>query len=237
MEVTLVKPLAPIPNGVVVIVGAKTGNFDEEITRHPRVVLWDSQHTHWTNKDLPSNTKAVFMTRFVGHSEYGKILAEARKKGITLFNPDGTGVISRQVRELLGLNIPKVKEDIAQAAVSTPKEIELEQTKGKLEPLKQFIDVTKGNVENAKILMVKAKEMGIQTTEGSLSQLAMLFKRKKAGVTGVPRSIRAKVDVSVEILDNMIKELQDMRQFLIDTVEENRTLRMKMNVFKKMFEE
>jgi len=54
--------------------------------------------------------------------------------------------------------------------------------------------------------------------------------------TAVPRSIRAKLDVSVEILDNMIQSLKDMRDFLIATTEENRTLRAKMENFKKLME-
>lgn len=236
MEVNLVKPLTPLPNGVIVIVGAKSGNFDNEIMTHPRVVIWDSQNTHWTNKDLPSNTKAVFMTRFIGHSEYNRILTEARKKQIPLFNPEGTGSIARQVKQLLGLEkqVPTVKEE-----VTTQKETEMveQKSQGKLKPLIPFVNLNIGNVENARILMVKALELGIETTEGSLGQMVSTMRRKQAGAIGVPRSIRQKVDVSVEILDGMIKELQDMRQFLIDTVEENNSLRGKLAKFRKVFEE
>jgi regulator of replication initiation timing len=45
------------------------------------------------------------------------------------------------------------------------------------------------------------------------------------------------VDVSVEILDGIIRGLQDMRAFLIETVDENAALREKLNTLKKVFGE
>src|SRR6187431_736548 len=97
--------LQPLPDGLVLIVGVKSSNFNDEIRTHPRVVIWDSQQKHWTDKDLPSNTRAVFMTRFIGHQEFNNIVISARKRKITVFNPEGTGLIVKQVKELLNMNI------------------------------------------------------------------------------------------------------------------------------------
>ena len=44
------------------------------------------------------------MTRWIGHNSFGTILAEARKRHITMFNPEGTGIIAKQVKELLDMN-------------------------------------------------------------------------------------------------------------------------------------
>jgi hypothetical protein len=76
MEMNEIKPLQPISGGVVLIVGVKSSNLDDEIRTHPRVVIWDSQQEHWTNKDMPANTRAVFMTRFLSHVSFDKITAE-----------------------------------------------------------------------------------------------------------------------------------------------------------------
>lgn len=218
------KPLQPLTNGgSVLIVGVKSSNLNDEIRTHPRVILWDSQQEHWTNKDIPSNVRAIFMTRFIGHAQFEKILTEARKKQLTIFNPEGTGMITKQVRELLAL-YPKDEP------VDKPVQV-----KGKLQVLHQFIDFSKTNTENGKILMAKANEMGITTTLHSLEIMTGNLRRKQHG-TAVPRSIQSKLDVSVEILDNMIRELKDMRDFLVATTEENKTLRAKMENFKKLME-
>lgn len=218
-----IKPLTPLSGGVVLIVGVKSSNLDDEIKSHPRVVIWDSQQEHWTDKDMPANTRAVFMTRFLSHASFGKITAEARKRNINIFNPDGTGLIARQVKELLSIGPKVVKES-------------KEKVYGKLNPLIPSIDFSLGNAENARQLMVRAKELNIETTEASLAQLVKV-QRDKQGRTAVPKSIQAKVDVAVEMLDNAIKDMTDMRAFLIATVEENKTLKAKLEGFKKLLGE
>lgn len=221
------KALTPLTHGTVLIVGAKASNFDDEIRTHPRVTIWDSQNEHWTSKDLPDNTRAVFMTRFIGHTASSKILSEARKRQITIFNPEGTGIIVRQVKELLNLT-PQVKKEqtIMEVAVAA-------EGKGKLTPLIEFIDFSKSNIENARFLYAQAQALNIPTTEQSLSQLVAV-QRRKGHHTAVPRSLRGKLDVSVEILDNAIQSLKDIRDFLLSTTRENAKLREKLERFKSI---
>ena len=220
------KALQPLSHGTILLVGVKASNLSDEIRTHPRVTVWDSQNEHWTNKNLPDNTRAVFMTRFIGHVAFDKIVTEARKRQITIFNPDGTGMIAKQVKELLGIVKPE----------PTTEKVKEMTVKGKLQPLHEFIDFNLTNTENARALMVKAKELNIDTTEASLSILVANRRKKATGAKGIPRSIQPKLDVSVEILDNMIRELKDMRDFLISTTEENRVLRAKMENFKKLMD-
>lgn len=215
------KPLQPLSDGMILVVGAKASNFGEEIRNHPRVIMWDSQNQSWKDKDFPANTRAVFITRFIGHTAFDKIISEARRRQITIFNPDGTGMITRQVKELLGMN----------TQVGNPKF-----QSGKLKALIPFIDFSKNNVANGRALLIKAEELGITSTEQSLTQLVSV-QRKRQNRTAVPRSIQSKIDVSVEILDNMVRELQDMRDFLVATVEENKSLKLKVERFKKALEE
>lgn len=232
-----IKPLQPLTNGgVVLIVGAKASNFDEEIKSHPRVVIWDSQQEHWTDKDMPLNTRAVFLTRFLSHAAFGKITGEARKRNINIFNPGegGTGIIARQVKELLGIGArPPVEEHVERPHVDEDTGVN---SRGKLNPLLPFIDYSKSNAENARVLLAKAGELGIETTEGSLSNLVG-YQRRKRSETGVPKSLQSKLDVAVQLLDNAVKDISDMRQFLVETVEENKALRLRVEKFRKVLEE
>jgi hypothetical protein len=218
------KSLQPLSHGTVLIVGAKASNFDDEIRTHPRITIWDSQNESWIGKDMPDNTRAVFMTRFISHSTSSKILGEARKRQITIFNPEGTGIIVRQVKELLNLQPIKKEKTIMEVAVTV-------EGKGKLTPLIEFIDFSKGNMENARFLYAQAQALNIPTTEQSLSQLVAV-QRRKGHHTAVPKSLRGKLDVSVEILDGAIQSMKDIRDFLLSTTRENAKLREKLERFK-----
>lgn len=218
------KALQPLTNGgTVLIVGVKSSNLDDEIRTHPRVTLWDSQNENWQGKSVPDNTRVIFMTRFISHRTSEMLLSEARKKQLTIFNPEGTGIIAKQVRELLAIT-PKTD-------AVRPKE-----GYGKLNVLIPFIDFSLSSREGARALMVKAVEVGISTTENSLASL-ITKQRKDQHRSAVPKSIRGKLDVSVEILDSMIQSLKDMRDFLIATVDENKSLREKVERFKKVLSE
>jgi hypothetical protein len=230
MNLTDVKPLQPLSHGSVLIVGGKASNFDDELRTHPRIIMWDSQHEHWTGKELPHNVRAVFVTRFIGHVAFQTILKEARKKHITIFNPEGTGMIVRQVKELLGLAKPTTVE--IKPTMVTPTAPTTGKQKSKLKVLIPFIDFTKTNIDNGKTLLVKAQELGITSTLASLSNFVGV-QRKGARKAPVTRTVKAKLDVSVDILDNVIKELQDMRDYMIAVTKENEALKTRIEKFKK----
>lgn len=238
-------PLHPLSHGNVLIVGVKSSNLSDEIRTHPRVTIWDSQQKHWTDKDIPSNTRAVFVTRFIGHQEFANIIREARKKQITIFNPEGTGMIARQVKELLNMTEPPTTPIVE---VDQPETIQEETimatvkhgpTAPKLHALVPYIDFSKQNIENARTLMARAKEMKIDTTMGSLAQLVSVHRRRLKGkkVVQQTKEVKGQTDVSVEILDGMIKELKDMRDYLVAVTKENQSLKMKVDKFKRFFDE
>lgn len=243
---TDVKSLQPLSHGNILLVGVKASNLSDEIRNHPRVVIWDSQHESWTHKDIPSNVRVVFTTRFLGHTPFAKIRNEAVKRHLTIFNPEGTGQITRQVKELLSMTLPAefqveyTKPEVQETKVTI---LNARQENGKLKPLIPYIDFSLGNMANARLLMSRAQEMNIITTLGSLSQLVVVQRRKqqatpvKSGRPTIEKKQTVKLDVSVEMLDGVIKELQDMRQFLISVTEENDRLRVKVDKFKRFFDE
>jgi hypothetical protein len=91
---------------------------------------------------------------------------------------------------------------------------------------------------------VKAQELGISTTFGSLS-IFVSKHRKKSIPTHVrhARSVRPvspsspNNDVAVEMLDHLIKEMQDLRSYYISTVRENSNLKSKLAKFRKLVAE
>jgi hypothetical protein len=169
-------------------------------------------------------------------------MSEARKKHITIFNPMGTGIISRQVKELLATSSP-VQSTIEQPTILQETIVESKNKPGKLTPLCALIDFKRTNKENAEVLLMEAKLRGITTTRASILQLLVVqrrkvgaFTRKKSIVPTTSKKVQD-VDVSVQILDEMIKGLTDMRQFIVSTVEENNFLRVKLAKFKRIIEE
>ena len=143
------KPLHPLTYGNILIAGCKASNFNDEILNNPRVILWGSQNEHWLSKELPVNTRAVFLTKWIGHDAFTNIIKEARKKRITIFTPQGTGLIAKQVKELLNMNGTKDITTVKYTAPVVAKATELPVTNpmtdtykkpGKLKPLHQFVN-------------------------------------------------------------------------------------------------
>ena len=252
--------LKPLDSGNILLVGVKSSNFGDDIKSNPRVIMWDSQNEHWLTKEIPHNVRAVFITRFVGHDAFRNIMSYARKKRITVFNPQGTGMIAKQVGELLAM--PKPVQTVAQETKSviidsvteaqkliqpevTENKVKVKKVYNKLKPLAPYIDATLTIAANAKMLMEHAKMGGIETTEASLGYFARQELLKIRGKIGKGnRAPRVKevippteTDVSVQILDSTIKGLQDVRQYLIEVTKENQKLKAKLNKVKDWFNE
>ena len=245
MYMTDMKPLKPLSHGNILIVGTKQSNFDEEIRTNPRVILWDGQQESWTSKSIPQNVQAIFFTRFIGHNAFGKIVAEARKKHLTVFNPLGTGIIARQVKELLGTCVEPVTNEELMKEVETMTTTKITGT-GKLTAFIPYINLDKNNRQNADDLFERSKEIGVETTRDSLANFIGAY-RRKLGINKFRRNTHPKVktvkaesttlDAAVQMLDNAIKELKDMREFLVQTTNENKSLKKRLNTLKEMFNE
>lgn len=213
--------------GKIVIIGgyAKAWNGFRD---NPQLEFWSGEQKDIVralkDKDIPANTKAVIISRFISHSELGQVMDTCRKRNIVMFPNKSDGEVSNLLDEITS-KLPK-----------PVKVIETPTSRGKLQPLLEFINFSKSNIENARALMLKAKELGIETTEQSLAQLVTMRRRKMGGTT-VPNSVRNKLDVSVDMLDSMIQELSGMRDYLIEVTEENRILRTKLKKVTDIFAE
>ena len=217
--------------GMAVVAYAHTGLVDE-YKNNPRVLFIDCKSTKGDELEsvVPSNTKAVILTDGLPQYHSTWLTSFARRKNIPFLIRKTNQAVYDTLKSFFPNGNGSADTKI------TPAEAKETQTKGKLQFLIPHIDFTKSNTENAKILMRMCVEKGIATTEGSLAQLISI-QRRKGNQTAVPRSVRNQLDVSVEMLDNMIKDLGAMRDYLIQTTEENRLLKAKVDKFKKALDE
>lgn len=214
--------------GTAVVMVGNTGMV-KEYANNPSIRFIDCKQTpgDMLASIVPDNTRIVIITDGIDSHHYHWIMAYTRRRNIPFVNRKS----NQAIYELLKSFFPN-----GDAPKVTVEEVKDTQTKGKLNVLIPFIDFAKSNAENAKILLRKAHEMDVRTTEASLAQLVANVRRKQSGGT-IPRSARSKLDVSVEMLDNAVKELQGMRDYLIEVTEENRLLKAKVEKFKKALDE
>lgn len=118
--------------GVVVVIGARRSNVGDALWEHPQITYWESEQS--SRKGLPTNTKAVIFTRFIGHATFASVVTEAKKRGITVFPLTTTG----ELKKTLGAIVdgasrgrrPTDEDPVLRpqrlAAASLPKEIQME---------------------------------------------------------------------------------------------------------------
>lgn len=207
-----------LDSGTVVVVGVRSTNLDAVYREHPRVVVWESTDPKSLNKDLPTNARAVVMTRFVDHTLSGRIIEQARQRNLTLFPMLETGQIKAQLDELLDMN-----------AKETPKE---PPKKGQL---KDF--VAKNSDPNANVksetsrLMSLASKAGIKTTPGSVEQAIRVHRRSI--LHGKPSSILTKSQQLVKVLDDCIAGLELLREEVQRIEKENSEMKAKLEAVRR----
>jgi hypothetical protein len=160
-----------------------------------------------------------------------------------MFNPEGTGIIAKQVKELLAMNKPETIVDADRSTVHKGGIV------AKLTVLLPHIDWNKSNTDNARSLMQRLHEFHISSTEASIPNFIGV-QRKKMGLNTHRRQTHPVVkvvkvskgkadtglDVAVQMLDDAIQSMKDMRVYLISTTEENNKLRARLDMFKKALE-
>jgi hypothetical protein len=214
--------------GKILVIGGMFSKQWESFRAYPQIDFWSGEQKEIKrlvhDKDFPPNTRAVIFSRFISHAELDPLMVEVRKRNITFFSNKNDGEITNILEQIVNpLGKPSV--------VEVPKD----NSRGRLTKLIPFIDWTKNSRENADVLVVKAKELQIPTTHKSLCQFVMKQRRGKR-VTAIPGSIQKmshKLDVSVDMLDAMVRDISGMRDFLIEITEENRMLKGKVDKYKK----
>jgi hypothetical protein len=240
--------------GTVVVVGGWNKAW-QSFRDNPRIIFWSGEQKEVArfvrNREFPANCKAVIISRFLSHTELGVVLPEARRRRITLFANKNDGEITELLDDLT--RDLRERELPAPEPKPLPTDTPIEETtvakrqtakKGELNQVIQFVDWQKTNIDNARALMATAiKDLGIRTTLNSLAQFIRV-QRKKAGIdnatnVGTPGAKKVKkdlsprkvhplgpeLDVAVSTLDEAIKNLADVREYLLKVTAENEELR------------
>ena len=218
-----------LTKGGVAVVFVGNTELVAEYKNHPAITFIDAkQKVTDLQVQVPSNCKAIIITEGIDHMNYMWATSFCRQRNIPWLLRKSNQAVYETIKSFF-------PDGNGQVEKPTSEEVKDAFIRGKLVPLLPMIDFSRSNAENAKYLMRKCHEMGIKSTEGSLAQFVANQRRKLSGAA-VPKSARPKLDVSVELLDDMIKQLGDMRDFLIATCEENRLLRDKVEKFKKLLD-
>lgn len=206
--------------GMAVVMVGHNGWIDE-YSSHPQVKFIDSKKVQTGEMEavVPTNAKVVIITEGMPQYPYQWIMSFARRKSIPFLLRKSNPAIKATLDDFF----PKDAKAVTQA------EAKDSQVKGKLTELYPFIDFSKSNADNARDLLRMANEKNIKTTFGSLAQLVANRRRATGQQSERPKSARSKLDVTVEMFDRMLDDLKGMRDFIIETTEENRILRDKLD--------
>lgn len=212
---------------IAVIIG--NGGFVREYETHPQVTFLDSKNYKTfqeLNGVMPVDTKLVVITDGIPQHLYLWITnTYCRNKKIVFLVRKSNNAIYETLKKYLSTNGgPK----------ASPEEVKEAFVKGKLEPLVQYIDWSKSNTENGRILWAKSVELGIKTTEGSLVQLVSIRRRKQSAGT-VPKSARSQLDITIDNLEALISGLSEIKEFCVQVTEENRIMKSKIERLEKIF--
>lgn len=214
--------------GVVVVLHGATGVV-KEYQSHPAIIFIDGQRKlPDLSTQVPSNTRGIIVTDGLDSMNHMWVTSYCRQRNIPWLLRKSNQAVYDTIKGFF----PNGNE----VAKPTSAEVKDEFQRGKLTVLIPFINFHESNAQNAKKLLRKAQELGIKSTEASLAQFVANQRRRQSG-TAIPKSARPQLDVSVDMLDEAIKNLTDMRDFLIKTCEENRILKAKLDKFKRAFEE
>jgi hypothetical protein len=171
--------------GKVIVVGGTMNPNWSRFKDHPQIVFWTGSQSeierHLKNGDnFPPNVKGVILSRFLSHSQGGKVIAEAKRKRALIMNGQNDGEVTRLLEQL---TTPEPKPEpeaprpiLVKKELRPPKHGEI----GKL--LQEHYKPDVPNIDAARKLLKIAEEKGIKSTEGSMQQAIYAFK-KKLGLT------------------------------------------------------
>lgn len=103
----------------ILIVGGRTTNFPNPLRNRKEFEFWQSTDRSWQNAGtVPMDIGTVLFTRFVGHSQIGRISLMAEKMNIPCFGPMRNGHISKVLEATLAVASDKSSTTPEQAEVS-----------------------------------------------------------------------------------------------------------------------
>lgn len=216
--------------GNCVVIHGATG-FVKEYATNPQVTFINAKdRIEGISSRMPFDVKVIIITDGIENLNYAWAMSYCRTNRTPYLVRKSNQAVYETLKSFF------VNGNGTAVKPTTDEVIEHRQ-RNRYQQFESDIDWTISNAENARIIHRKCVAIGINTTHSALAQWLTGLRKKQSGVTAVPRSARSKLDVSVEIFDKMIEDLTGMRDFLIQTVEENRLLKTKYDRLKKAMED
>lgn len=193
--------------GKVVVVGSWNKAW-QSYRSHPQLVFWSgdaaeiSRAVREAGNRLPSNTRGLVLSRFLGHDVARHLLADARAKRVMIMNGKNDGEIERILAEVTHSEPPDMPADpptnghaVAPPAVAAPV-VPLPGINEAKAPVLSFVlrNVRADgspHVSEGRRLLPLAEAAGLKTTEGSLTQ-AVYKARKMLGLSKIQASVSPK---------------------------------------------
>jgi hypothetical protein len=169
---------------------------------------------------IPDHTRLILLTDGIKHSLYHHVTAEARRLRAMYLHKKSAQALTTFLWDLFPTGRPAQLAP-GEVAATMPH-------RGKVIALinECQVDPHKSTADEARRLQQIAHERGIITTFGSISQGISVWKRKMS-LGEIPASARRR-DIraeSIQVLDDAIAGLTLMREFIVQTTEENTKLR------------
>lgn len=214
--------------GSAVIITAPGFDCPRPFNAHPQLCVLASADLPIHGSDIatqfPPNTRLVVIGGELPRPAFMAVRTVAERRHLPWLqrnDPAGlTAILAKVLAKTTG-------QEPAEAAPETDKR--------KRGPVAEFVqaeaDLTKGAAEEARRLFVIAQQRGLQTTLGSLSQ-AIGNAKRKAGATGVPKSIQPASVKALDTLQDSIAGLQLLTEYITTVEKENIQLRADRDAIK-----
>lgn len=252
-------PLASLVKngGKIAVFGASNGIY-EAWKDFPQLNIYSQKELqpHDKTPELPTNTRAIIMSRLIGHKHAVPLIKEARKRNLVIFGGKSDLEIRTLLSDIIGEKEKKMSEPIEVEASSLLKTFTIEPAKKMFENkgIRQFIQanynpmndytVRGSKIQEAKRLYELITANGINTTLNTVVQeIYMEMKRQKTYKTSQPEVAEHKKEAKkekkntnlqlMELLDAAIENLKVVRLGL-EGIQEDFELKKKL---KKLLDE
>lgn len=173
--------------GKIVVLGGRMNPSWQRWEKDPRFVFWTGDRSeierNFSKSEgdfLPSNTHGIILSRFLSHATSARVIAEAKRRRVTIMGPKNDGEVTRLLEEITTVP-PPVQSTPAPAKQEQPKLLR-PPISGELSRwVKENDDATISIKESAEKIIKKMEEKGIKTSMSSL-QNTIGHMRRTAGV-------------------------------------------------------
>jgi hypothetical protein len=219
-------PVTLSDGGTAVVITAPDFECPRPFDVHPQLCILPSadlpQNLPAVADQFPPNTRIVLIGGELPRLMFGLVRQAAERRQAPWLHRSNPAALGDVLAKMLAKpTVPGVP--LAAPAPATPESEG--RRKGRVSDfIRAEADLSKGSAEEARRLMGIAQQRGIATTFGSLSQAISQAKRK-AGATGVPKSIQPASVKALNTLDESIAGLQLIREYVETVEQENLKLR------------